>query len=77
LAKAVDLKEEQLQKNVFQLSGGQQICVAIARVLALAPKIIVLDEPLSNLEVKLWKQLWQELKKLQLDQGIILVLCHT
>lgn len=70
IAAKVELNEEQLFKKVSDLSGGQQQRVAIARVLVLKPKILVLDEPLSNLDAKLRKQLRVELKKLQTQFGI-------
>lgn len=65
IAKRVDLTDEQLMKKVSELSGGQQQRVAIARALVIKPKILCLDEPLSNLDAKLRVKLRLELKKLQ------------
>ncbi|SHH88600.1 ABC transporter ATP-binding protein [Virgibacillus chiguensis] len=73
IAQMVDLSEEHLQRNASELSGGQQQRVAIARALVLQPKILCLDEPLSNLDAKLRNQLRVELKRLQKQFGITTV----
>ncbi|WDF35302.1 ABC transporter ATP-binding protein (plasmid) [Arthrobacter agilis] len=73
IARRVDLSDDQLEKNVSELSGGQQQRVAIARALVLKPKILLLDEPLSNLDAKLRQQLRVELKELQVQEGITTV----
>lgn len=70
LAKLVDLAENQLKRNVSELSGGQQQRVAIARALARKPSVVLFDEPLSNLDAKLRKQLRSELKAIQREAGM-------
>ena len=56
-----------------QLSGGQQQRVALARALAPAPEVLLLDEPLSALDLKLRKAMQGELKRLQSETGITFV----
>ena len=60
-------------RSVTSLSGGQQQRVAIARALISKPKVLLLDEPLAALDLKLRKDMQQELKKIQKATGITFV----
>ena len=60
-------------RSVTSLSGGQQQRVAIARALVNKPKVLLLDEPLAALDLKLRKDMQQELKKIQKATGITFV----
>ncbi len=61
------------ERYPHQLSGGQQQRVALARALVMNPQVLLLDEPLSNLDAKLREEMRFELKHLQQQMGITII----
>ena len=72
MLKLVDLKGFE-KRSIHSLSGGQQQRVAIARALINKPKVLLLDEPLAALDLKLRKDMQYELKTMQMELGITFI----
>lgn len=72
--KSVGLSEDVLDKSPFELSGGQKRRVAIAGVIVMQPKILVLDEPAAGLDPFGRQQILEEIKRLHDEQNITVIL---
>lgn len=76
--KKVGLPEELFYQSPFELSGGQKRRVAIAGVLAMKPEVLILDEPTAGLDPKGRDEILQQIKQLQTQTGLtILLVSHS
>ncbi len=72
--KKVGLPDELFYQSPFELSGGQKRRVAIAGVLAMKPEVLILDEPTAGLDPKGRDEILQQIKKLQTETGMTIIL---
>lgn len=76
--KMVGLKDEAFYQSPFELSGGEKRRVALAGVLAMKPKILILDEPVAGLDPAGRKWMFSLIAKLRKEQGItVLLVSHS
>ena len=77
-ARLVGLKDETLEKSPFDLSGGQKRRVAIAGVMAMGPKILILDEPTAGLDPKGRDKILGQIKEYHKEKGnTVLLVSHS
>ena len=72
--KQVGLPDEYFYQSPFELSGGQKRRVAIAGVMAMKPKVLILDEPTAGLDPKGREEILDMIKKLQKETGLTVIL---